>query len=363
MKSYLKKYVSNTLASTQNQLYFKSNGDMQISRVYIKPFCTGLYEYSFLFEDAIDSTFSDGRISVANETSGKWTIHKAKAMVFDRGDRWKLLDSAREHLPKKEVNLTFNSSLEKLVLPGESFYTDPVALNIGKNEDLCIEVEFSGEKIPYFEEIIIPTYKYENGTWIDDKRVISPSMIGIERVVEKKIGFLGDSITEGIGTDKDSYEHWNSKIANLVGNKYSYWNLGIGFARANDAASDGNWLRKAKEMDVVTICLGVNDMGRGYTAEQIISNLTKIAEILQENKVRTILFTVPPFDYNEENNIKWRKVNTYIMNELSKITEVYDVVKIWGQDAPNEHMARYGGHPNAEGCMQLALDFVKKIDL
>ena len=48
------------------------------------------------------------------------------------------------------------------------------------------------------------------------------------------------------------------------------------------------------------------------------------------------------------------------MNTLSKSVDVFDLVPIWGEDAPNEHIARFGGHPNAEGCLALAKEFVKR---
>ncbi|MBE6674625.1 MAG: hypothetical protein E7596_05925 [Ruminococcaceae bacterium] len=360
MKNYFKKYVSNTLASTQNQLYFISDGTKQKGRVYLKAFSSGLYEYSFLFEDSIDSTYADGSVSKVNETCGGWTIHSAKLLICENdyaGDLYEKIE------PKKAVELTFNGKKEKQVNAGEIFCSDPVSINIDKSEDWYLEIEFSGSKIPYFEEIVVPTKRFVDGEWVTDKKVPVPSMVGVARQVEKKIAFLGDSITEGIGTDCGSYEHWNAKIAEIIGEKYSYWNLGIGFARAADAASNGAWLNKAKQMDVVTICLGVNDMGSGYSATEIKCNLESIVRILQDNKVRTILFTVPPFDYQGDEIEKWKSINSYILNNLSKITEVYDVVPVWGDKAPNVQHAIYGGHPNAQGCLALALDFIEKIKL
>ena len=360
MKKYFNKYVSNTLASTQNQLRFVSDGTLQKGRVFFKAFASGVYEHSFLFQDTINSTYADGSITKVNETCGNWAIHSAKVIIF-KGDF--AHDMKNHEEPKNVITLTFGDKAEKSVMAGESFITDPVIFEIHKEEDWCVEVEFSGTQIPYFEEIIIPTYKEVNGEWVADKRMPLPCMIGVSRQVEKKIGFLGDSITEGIGTECGSYTHWNAEIAKLVGDKYSYWNLGIGFARAADAATNGAWLEKAKQMDVVTICLGVNDMGRGYSATEIKCNLESVVRILQENKVRTILFTIPPFDYDEKSKAKWLDVNSHIMNNLSKITEVYDVVSIWGDKAPNEERAIYGGHPNAEGCLKLAKDFVEKVKL
>ena len=351
MKNYFKKYVSNTLASTQNQLCFFSDGERQYGRAYIKPFSYGAYEYSFLFEDTINSTYADGSITKVNEVCGGWTIHSAKAIIF------------ASDTVLSETQLTFGGKVEKTVGAGESICSDSINLNIEAGCELCLEIEFSGTKIPYFEEIVIPTMRLIDGEWKADRRVPIPAMVGVARDVEKKIGFLGDSITEGIGTDCGSYAHWNAKIAEMTGDKYSYWNIGIGFARAADAASNGAWLNKAKQMDVVTICLGVNDMGRGYSATEIKCNIESVVRILQDNKVRTILFTVPPFDYQGEEIEKWKTINSYILNDLSKITEVYDVVPVWGDKAPNEQHAIYGGHPNAQGCLALAIDFVEKIKL
>lgn len=346
MKNYFKSYVSNTLASTQNQVCFESDGTRQKGRVYLKAFSGGLYEYSFLFSDTINSTYAGGEISVANTTCGNWTIHSVKVIV-----------------PSKDaVQLTFNKKQEKLVSAGETFVSDPVMLELDSGAEFIVEMEFSGTKMPYFEEAIVPIYRLKNDEWVLDKKVPLPAMIGAARKVEKRVGFLGDSITEGIGTACGSYNHWNAKIAEFVGDKYSYWNIGIGFGRAADAASNGTWLAKAKEMDVVTICLGVNDMGR-YSEAEIKCNIETVVRILQDNKVRTILFTVPPFDYEGERIQKWKNINSYITNELSKITEVYDVVPVWGDKAPNDQRAIYGGHPNAEGCLELAKDFVGKIKL
>ena len=359
MKNYFKTYVSNTLASTQNQVTFISDGTRQKGRVFLKAFASGAYEYSFLFSDTINSTYAGGDISKVNETCGNWTIHSAKVLLL-QGDCQGDLNANLE--PNTEIQLTFNKKIEKLVSAGERFVSDPVTINIENNDIFCVEIEFSGAKMPYFEEAIVPIYRYENGEWVLNKKVPLPEMVGVARKVEKRVGFLGDSITEGIGVNCGSYDHWNAKIAEMTGDKYSYWNIGIGFARAADAASNGAWLAKAKEMDAVTICLGVNDMGR-YSATEIKCNIESIVRILQDNKVRTILFTVPPFDYQGENLEKWRNINAYILNELSKITEVYDVVPVWGDKAPNEQRAIYGGHPNDEGCLKLALDFVEKVKL
>lgn len=356
--SYFDKYVSNTLAASGNQSYFNSNNDNQFGRVIYKIYSGGEYGYSFLFSNTIDSTYADGTHSKANIKCKNWTINYLKAYVFDKDT----VDFTTDNY-KAEYSIKFNKKDSKEVIPGEIFYTDEVIISSEKNDYICLEIGFIGEQIPYFEELIIPSFRKENDTWMPSKQMPLSCMIGCTRKVEKKVGFLGDSITEGIGVDMNSYEHWNAKIAEEIGDKYSYWNLGIGFGRAADCASNGAWLNKAKEMDVVTICFGVNDLGRGYSETEIKCNLETIVRILQDNKVRTILFTIPPFDYEPSVKVKWLNINNYILNELSKITEVYDVAKIWGDSSPYEERAIYGGHPNREGSKAMVVDFLKKIKL
>ena len=355
---YFKKFVSNTLAGSSNQSYFYSDNTAQIGRTFYKIFAGGKYDYSFMFTNIIDSTYADGSHSKANIQCPNWTLNYAKVMVVSGDEK----DLASCEI-KSEHQLTFNKKISKEVISGEIFYSDSVNIECDKNDYICLEISFSGTEIPYFEEIIIPTYRQIEGKWVNSNKTPLACMVGCGRQVEKKIGFLGDSITEGIGVGNNSYDHWNAKIAEMIGEKYSYWNLGIGFGRAADASSNGIWLEKAKKMDVVTICFGVNDIGRGYSSTEIKCNLESIVRILQDNKVRTILFTVPPFDYDEKNKEKWQIVNSYILNEMSKITEVYDVAKIWGDKAPNEERAIYGGHPNAQGSLIMAEDFVKNIKL
>lgn len=100
----------------------------------------------------------------------------------------------------------------------------------------------------------------KDGEWIPSPKLPVPGMIGCKREVKLRIGFLGDSITQGIGATPNSYLHWNARVAEVLGRDYSFWNLGIGYGRAHDAASDGIWLSKAKQMDLIVLCMGVNDL-------------------------------------------------------------------------------------------------------
>ena len=85
-------------------------------------------------------------------------------------------------------------------------------------------------------------------------------------------------------------------MAEMVGGKYAYWNLGLGYGRAQDAASDSAWLYKAKQCDTVIVCFGTNDVGQGRSLEQIQADLLTIVTKLKEAGVKVLIQTLLPFN-------------------------------------------------------------------
>ena len=353
----MKNFSSNTLAPSSNQSWFLGDGKAHKGRIFYKIFAGGKYNYSFMFTNIIDSTYSDGKHSQANLVCDSWEIISASIYITK--------DVSNDLDFNDKIQLTFNDGAKnKTVISKEIFYTDIIEIECEKNDYICLEIEYMGDgKIPYMEEMMIPSFIYVNGEWINSKKTPLCASILCDKRVEKKIGFFGDSITEGIGVASNSYNWWCSKIADIVGDKYSYWDIGIGFGRAHDGASCGSWLNKAKMLDTITVCFGVNDICQGFSEESIKNCLITIVNELKKAGKRVILFTIPPFDYDKIKEKIWRNLNNYIKTELSKYVEVYDVVPIWGMEAPNEHMAKYGGHPNEEGRALLAKDFTSKIQL
>lgn len=352
---YFKKYVSNTVAGSGNQHYFLSDKKVHTGRIFYRVTAAGDYEYSFLFSNIIDSTYSDGSVSHKNLVCDEWEIVEARAGICAASCKEEL-DAAvegRGMLPKADgwKPLTFDGKMEKTVNPGEFFCTDGVRFSLEKGDYLCLEITFCGTMIPYHEESRIPVFVKENDTWSFSKRMPFAGMTGCVRPVKARIGFLGDSITQGIGTDCNSYEHWNARLAEMLGDEYAYWNLGIGFGRANDAASDGAWLYKAKQNDVMVVCYGVNDILQGASWEQLKHDLTAIVRYLKEAGKTVVLQTIPPFEYEGERRQMWFWMNDYIKRELARMADaVFDVVPVLQEDDKHSWHAKYGPHPDAEGC-------------
>lgn len=342
---YFGKYVSNTLAASGNQFFFCNGDETEVftGRLFYKVFEGGKYTYSFLFSNTLDSTYGDGSVSQKNLVCGKWKIVRSAVAVCNTSEPEMCDESSFSPL-------LFGGNTEKNVSPGEMFATDGIELKADKGQYICVEISFCGKMIPYHEETMIATYLNINGQWVPDKKMPFPCMTGCDRPVKKRVAFFGDSITQGIGVPFNEYSFWDAVTAEKIGSQFSFWNLGIGYGRADDAGSNGAWMYKAKQNDIVVVCFGVNDIMQGFSEEKIKTNLFKTVTELKKSGAKVLLQTVPPFCYENEKKIIWQNVNRYILNELSKYCDkVFDVVPFLGESTENPQNPKYGGHPNKEG--------------
>ena len=335
---YFDRYCSNTIAGSGNQLFFSAPQPVT-GRVFYRITVGGTYAYSLLFSNIMDSTYADGSVSHKNLICEPWHIHSAS---IARCSRMNWHDD--EYCPAVELMdckpLTFDGKPEKLVASGEFFCSDEVQMSFA-----------SGEKLPYHEESILPIFVNDGEEWRFDKHMPLPGMIGCDRKAKKKVGFFGDSITQGIGTQSNGYVHWNAVVTQLLEEQYACWNLGIGYARANDAASDGAWMYKAKHNDVVVVCFGVNDIMQGKEEKQIKNDLMDIVRDLKRAGAKVLVQTVPPFDYEGEKIGIWQRINAFIVEEIAKEADgVFDAAALLSLSKEEPHKAKYGGHPDEVGC-------------
>ncbi|MBO5199587.1 MAG: SGNH/GDSL hydrolase family protein [Lachnospiraceae bacterium] len=362
---YFETYRSNTYAGSGNQYIFSAE-EKRVGRIFYKIANGGSFSYSFLFSNTVDSTFSNGAVSHKNLICDEWQILGVRVGRCAEIERRTFQMTDEKEYPEivmgedaseadiavgdfKEV--TFCGEKQKLVHPGEMFASDPVCLTLNAGEYLCLEIAFQGSMIPSHEESIIPCFVKTGEKWTFSKKMPYASMVGCDRKVDVRVGYIGDSITQGIGTAINSYAHWNARVSEKLGERYAFWNLGLGYGRAEDAASDGAWLFKAKQNDVVVVCFGVNDLHQGNSEEQIKKYLLSIVTYLKKAGVKVLVQTIPPFDYQGAHIQMWKNINEYIRNDLAGVADaVFDVVPVLGKGGEESHRARYGGHPNAEGC-------------
>ncbi len=331
--SYFEEFVSNTTASSANQFFFLADPkEKHTCRVFYRVTVGGSFAYSLLLGNKLDSTYGDGKTGKANMECLPWVIHTLKAAPCK--------GVTEEELP-------FVTLAENVEITSERVYTTPPMV-LSAESYLCIEMTFSGRMLPYHEETLLPILERTRDGWQLIKQMPLPLMVGVKRAAKGRICYLGDSITQGIGTPMDSYTHWNALLAAKIGNSYAHYNLGIGYARAHDIASHGYWLERALQSDVIVLCIGANDILQGYPEQQIKADLTDIVDTIKAAGKTLILQAVPPFEYPAEKLSVWERVNNYVKETLAPRADLFfDPAPFLTSDGKTP---LYGGHPNETGC-------------
>lgn len=352
--NYFEKYSSNTVGAGANQCFFEPSGDSECALSFFKITKGGEYGYSLLFSDVIDSTYADGKRSYVNLTLGSWHINSLKVgrcKSFPAISPDKV--NVEEVVIEDFVSLTFSGKESVDVPSGGVCSSDEKKLTFEKGDYMAVEICYSGKRIPSHPESMLPVYKKDAEGYKYCTDAPLPLMIGCDRAVKERIGYLGDSITQGIGAGYNTYKHWCAYLADMIGDEYSHYNLGIGYARAKDAAEDGGWLERAKTCDTVYLCLGTNDVAHDAGGARAIAGyLDSIICKLKSANCRIILQTAPPFDRVGERKERWFELNDIIKSELSsKVDLLFDNVPCLRYSEEFPEKSRYGGHPNAEGCL------------
>lgn len=358
-KDLIREYPSNTVISTCNNYILLNEKEITIKgRIFYKMRESGCFPYRFFFNNAVDSTFDNGSVAYANLIGTDLTVVEAAVGIWN--------GKVDDYDGSNSKPLTFYGKKGYVAKAGEFYYSDEIMLDVPKDSYLVFQWTVKGKDIPFTPDKVIPSHIWdeEKGKWVPSPNMPQPYLIGAKRAVSKRVCFFGDSITQGLGTSFDTYLFWVADIARAIPKDIAVWDIGLGFGRAQDAASDGYWLAKAKTADFVNLCFGVNDIMQGRTAEEIKNDLTTIVKKLKEAGVPVGVFTIPPFDYDEKMRKIWYECDDYIKNVLAKeCAYCFNTALYWGLEAPEDYKSRWGGHPNEEGCQFLADGFVKNIKL
>lgn len=351
-------YLSNTWISTGNNSAVSAPEGMRY-RAYLPVEAAGEFDYCFYFSNAVDSTWDDGAKSYVGMPGSDYRIEQAE------------LGYAAE--PEGAVcgstAVTFGGQAAKDVTPGETFWSDPVTFNVPADNYLVWTWTVTGETIPAngMSGLAPSYYSEDGGKFIYANEIPLPQLIGCRRAVQKKIAFIGDSITQGCGTSQYGNAFWGANIAQALGEKASVWNLGLGYARASDCVKNGDWLQRATHADLVLVAFGTNDMlggqygvGQPNAASAIDSWLRKIVGVLQEAGCEVILLNAPPFDFAP----LFEGIRTELNAGLPATAEALGVPLFdWASllsDPDEPAKSLYGGHPDDAGCKVISDAFLSQ---
>jgi acyl-CoA thioesterase-1 len=163
----------------------------------------------------------------------------------------------------------------------------------------------------------------------------------------KKLLFLGDSITEGLGVAKaDSYPSLIEKKVKETGKNWVVVNASISGSTTASGPSRMKWQLKAKP-DLVVLALGANDGLRGLDLKAMEKNLSETIEMAQNEKIQVVLagMMMPP-NYGKDYRQKFQEVYPRLAKKyhLKSIPFLLDGV------AGNPELNQADGiHPNEKG--------------
>jgi lysophospholipase L1-like esterase len=362
------------LAVPSNQLVTTAAPFMNTYRTYVKPRAGGSYNWRFWMSNTTDSTYGAGPLD-PNQPGGTWRI--AAATLADGGTT-----PDGSVVAGTVVPMTFGGAPSRDVGPDEKFWSDPAAIDLPDGHLLAftwaVSAAAAGPVLTCASSSILSSWiayagdataqEAATGFSTTNDRLVAPALFANDRPVTNRLCFLGDSITQGIGSTRNAYSFWVAKIADGLPPEVGIWNLGSGYARAGDAASDGAWLAKAKQCGEVAIALGVNDIANEMpTPDVLLGYLTTIIGKLRAHNpaVKIILFTVPTFNFTGAAYTTWKQVNDTILSAPpAGVDRVFDVAAVLSQPAPNDGLVKpeyntgSDAHPNDAGSAAIAAAFL-----
>lgn len=360
-------YPSNIpLGTSHNHILHFDAPRRLTARAYVRCLSYTPDTWRFWYSNTVDSTFGGFDYEAyRDQPGGNWTILSAR--IGDGGPYVEgFMDTPAPVTSWTEV--TFDGNSRKTVTPGERFWSDEVSFTLPEGHLLVWEWELEGNDIPCTPDSQAATFMaFDGGDPVFNIMSPLPDLMGAKRPVKNRVAFWGDSITQGCGTGNNLYQMWAGRIALALGKDYSFWNIGLGWARGSDAADGTAWRYKAAQVDTVCLVHGVNDIlsgrygaGRGDSADEFVTTLEKNIRELKSRGIRVILFTIPPFDYAGDRYMTWKTLR-YAYPALARElgVELFDFSATLDAEPPYGNKYPYGAHPDGEGGRIAAEAFLK----
>lgn len=166
-------------------------------------------------------------------------------------------------------------------------------------------------------------------------------------ITAKKIVFLGDSLTEGLGVAKEAaFPSLIEQKIKAAGKPWIVINAGISGSTTASAPGRLKWMFKSKP-DMILLILGANDGLRGIKVEESKKNLATAIEMIKKEKIRVVLcgLYMPP-NYGQDYTTQFQKMFKDLSTQF-KIPLIPFILKnVAGDSKLNQ---ADGIHPNEEG--------------
>lgn len=170
---------------------------------------------------------------------------------------------------------------------------------------------------------------------------------------EKKILFLGDSLTEGYGVSKSlGYPQIAKNYLAEKGIQITVLNGSISGSTTASSTSRLKWFLKTKP-DLIFLALGANDGLRGIKVPESKKNLGKTIKLAKEANIKVVLagMMVPP-NYGPDYGKDFKAMYVDLSKEF-KIPRLPFILK--GVAGEKEFNQEDGIHPNEKGHKKIGV--------
>ena len=190
--------------------------------------------------------------------------------------------------------------------------------------------------------------------------ILLANLISTKVYCNQKIALFGDSLMSGYGLEKKF--HLSTILEKSLKAKGFDVNV-INASVSGDTTSGGlnrlNWLLQNRNIDIVVLCLGANDMLRGIKPFLIEQNLNKILKILQEKKIPVLLAGMLS---QQSLGDEYKKQFDNIYPELAKKFQIPFLPFLLDGVALNPDLnLNDGKHPNPKGIKIISKNLEKKL--
>ena len=179
---------------------------------------------------------------------------------------------------------------------------------------------------------------------------------------EESILFLGDSLTEGLGVNKEDAfpELVEIMIKKVLKKNINVINGGVSGSTTSDGLARLKWYLKRKP-SLIFIALGANDGLRGLNLKQSQKNLEEIINYAKKSKTKVLLagMLVPP-NYGPQYSESFKKMYQEIKIKYKLKSMDFLLEGVAGKKELNQ---KDGIHPNEEGHKYIAkrvFEFIKE---
>ena len=177
---------------------------------------------------------------------------------------------------------------------------------------------------------------------------------------ENKVVLFGDSLMAGYGLNKE--DHLSTVLQKNLSNNGLDVRI-INASVSGDTTAGGlnriNWTLSEKNIDILVLGLGANDMLRGIKPKETKENLEKIIKIIIDKNIKIILAgMIAPESHGKE----YRDEFNIIYSNLSdKYSLTFLPFLLEGVALKPELNLEDGMHPNPKGIQIISKNIEKKI--